>query len=708
MAYPDSISSKTLSSTPVIASTGSAAFRPETGFGDFQAALSARLERSSSPSGDVQSQQPFTAAIAIAPGDADNVSGSAVQTFLSYARSLGYNPPEAILDEASTAGFLTDSGVGQLATGESLTFPAPAPAPEQAALPVPLPVPVPEPAPLPASLKGDEPTLTNAMPTHVTASMPDRSDEELTPPPDGAAMLMMTGVPAPVSVPVAGVKDTIVPAPADTRPAVSGSAAVPTGISPEPAPLPASPKGDEPTLTDAMPTHVTVPTPDRSDEELTPPPDGAAMLMVMAVPAPVSVPVAGVKDTTATAAADTRPAVSGSAAVPTGISPEPVPTPDRSDEELTPPPDGAAMLMMAGVPAPVSVPVAGVKDTIAPATADTRTVVSGSAAVPTGISPEPATLPTSLKGDEPTPTDAMPTHVTASTPDRSDEELTPPPDGAAMLMMMAVPAPVSVPVAGVKDTIVPAPADTRPAVSGDRVTTSTATASTTLSLWGDVATTAEADAGASTTSPLQQDSQDSWRPTSAAESFAVSPPPVLMAAVAGEGVTVSPGLSPEAFAPSVPPEVQTPVGDPGWPDELGGTLSLMLDKTLQNAEIRLNPQHLGPLQVSIRMENDQVAIQFSSEQAAVREALEAAAPRLRDLLAGQQLTVADVSVNTPEPQPRPDGGNAFAGFERQSRSPYPQQERFGQVDNTRSDDPEPTRIQVPVPGLPNQSISFYA
>ncbi len=466
MAYPDSISSKTLSSTPVIASTGSAAFRPETGFGDFQAALSARLERSSSPSGDVQSQQPFTAAIAIAPGDADNVSGSAVQTFLSYARSLGYNPPEAILDEASTAGFLTDSGVGQLATGESLTFPAPAPAPEQAALPVPLPVPVPV---------------------------------------------------------------------------------------PEPAPLPASPKGDEPTLTDAMPTHVTVP------------------------------------------------------------------TPDRSDEELTPPPDGAAMLMMTGVPAPVSVPVAGVKDTIAPATADTR-----------------------------------------------------------------------------------------PAVSGDRVTTSTATASTTLSPWGDVATTAEADAGASTTSPLQQDSQDSWRPTSAAESFAVSPPPVLMAAVAGEGVTVSPGLSPEAFAPSVPPEVQTPVGDPGWPDELGGTLSLMLDKTLQNAEIRLNPQHLGPLQVSIRMENDQVAIQFSSEQAAVREALEAAAPRLRDLLAGQQLTVADVSVNTPEPQPRPDGGNAFAGFERQSRSPYPQQERFGQVDNTRSDDPEPTRIQVPVPGLPNQSISFYA
>jgi flagellar hook-length control protein FliK len=385
-----------------------------------------------------------------------------------------------------------------------------------------------------------------------------------------------------------------------------------------------------------------------------------------------------------------------------------VPTPDRSDEELTPPPDGAAMLMVMAVPAPVSVPVAGVKDTTATAAADTRPAVSGSAAVPTGISPEPVPLPASLKGDEPTPTDAMPTHVTASTPDGSDEELTPLPDGAAMLMMMAVPAPVSVPVAGVKDTIVPAAADTRPAVSGDRVTTSTATASTTLSPWGDVATTAEADAGASTTSPLQQDSQDSWRPTSAAESFAVSPPPVLMAAVAGEGVTVSPALSPEAFAPSVPPEVQTPVGDPGWPDELGGTLSLMLDKTLQNAEIRLNPQHLGPLQVSIRMENDQVAIQFSSEQAAVREALEAAAPRLRDLLAGQQLTVADVSVNTPEPQPRPDGGNAFAGFERQSRSPYPQQERFGQVDNTRGDDPEPTRIQVPVPGLPNQSISFYA
>lgn len=173
---------------------------------------------------------------------------------------------------------------------------------------------------------------------------------------------------------------------------------------------------------------------------------------------------------------------------------------------------------------------------------------------------------------------------------------------------------------------------------------------------------------------------------------------------------------PEKQMPGPPVQdllLQNRVGDSGWPDELGGQINLMLDKSLQNAEIRLNPEHLGPLRVNIRMENDQLTVQFTAEHVAVREALEAASPRLRDMLASQQLQLTDVSVTPPEPQTRQDrqdGSQAFAGFERQSRSApqYPASETLdskGAAEHPDDQDPTATRR---VQTVPSRSISFYA
>ena len=154
--------------------------------------------------------------------------------------------------------------------------------------------------------------------------------------------------------------------------------------------------------------------------------------------------------------------------------------------------------------------------------------------------------------------------------------------------------------------------------------------------------------------------------------------------------------------------VQSRVGDPVWSDELGGQITVMLDKTLQNAEIRLNPEHLGPLQVTIRMENDQLAIQFSSEHAVVREALEVASSRLRDMLTSQQLNPTEISVSPPEP--RQDTGHAFGGFDRQSRSAYNDSAHepsgSGRTVIGADDQETVTVTQVSTPS--DRSISFYA
>jgi flagellar hook-length control protein FliK len=89
--------------------------------------------------------------------------------------------------------------------------------------------------------------------------------------------------------------------------------------------------------------------------------------------------------------------------------------------------------------------------------------------------------------------------------------------------------------------------------------------------------------------------------------------------------------------------VHAPIDHPEWADSIGERIVWLTDQNLSNAQIRLNPAHLGPLEVRISVGQDQANVWISSHHAATREALEAAAPRLRELLGGHGL--GNVSVN---------------------------------------------------------------
>jgi flagellar hook-length control protein FliK len=92
------------------------------------------------------------------------------------------------------------------------------------------------------------------------------------------------------------------------------------------------------------------------------------------------------------------------------------------------------------------------------------------------------------------------------------------------------------------------------------------------------------------------------------------------------------------------PAMTKPVGHPEWNKELGERILWMHNKTMPAAEIKLNPQHLGPISVRIDMNQDQATVTFTSSHAAVREALEASMPKLRELMSAQQINLADVNV----------------------------------------------------------------
>lgn len=103
---------------------------------------------------------------------------------------------------------------------------------------------------------------------------------------------------------------------------------------------------------------------------------------------------------------------------------------------------------------------------------------------------------------------------------------------------------------------------------------------------------------------------------------------------------------PQAQVPALPTTaVAVPLGQPGWDRAMGEQVQWMVGHRLQGAEIRLNPAHLGPMEVRIQMQNDQANITFTAQHGVAREALEAAIPRLREMLGESGLQLNNVTVS---------------------------------------------------------------
>jgi flagellar hook-length control protein FliK len=112
-------------------------------------------------------------------------------------------------------------------------------------------------------------------------------------------------------------------------------------------------------------------------------------------------------------------------------------------------------------------------------------------------------------------------------------------------------------------------------------------------------------------------------------------------------------------APSL--QIPTAVGAPDWDRQLADRVQVLVDRGLTNAQLKLSPAHLGPLEIRITLQNDQANVWFGTHSHATREALEAAAPRLRDLLGAQGYANVGVSVDLQQQASR---GQSSAGGSR--------------------------------------------
>jgi Flagellar hook-length control protein FliK len=126
--------------------------------------------------------------------------------------------------------------------------------------------------------------------------------------------------------------------------------------------------------------------------------------------------------------------------------------------------------------------------------------------------------------------------------------------------------------------------------------------------------------------------------------------------------------------------INIPVNHPAWGNQVGDQLVFMLQGKLQSAEIKLNPAHLGPMEIRLSMHEDKASVTFISAHAPVREALDAALPRLREMMEQQGLNLTNVDVS------------AHSGGQQQAFEQQNSQSRVPAFDDQQSESAEPATV----------------
>ncbi len=165
----------------------------------------------------------------------------------------------------------------------------------------------------------------------------------------------------------------------------------------------------------------------------------------------------------------------------------------------------------------------------------------------------------------------------------------------------------------------------------------------------------------------------------------------------------SSALAPGGIGPTAPageqaptakmPPVNITVGEKGWDQSIGERITWMLGNRIQQAEVRLSPPHLGPLEIRVSVHNDQASVSIAAPHVLTREAIEAAIPRLREMMLEGNLNLVNVNVEDRSP-----GQHNMAGQPGEGGDEATAQAR-GDKASDRKSNPETERPRIATTGL---------
>ena len=148
------------------------------------------------------------------------------------------------------------------------------------------------------------------------------------------------------------------------------------------------------------------------------------------------------------------------------------------------------------------------------------------------------------------------------------------------------------------------------------------------------------------------------------------------------------------------PVLSQPLGTHEWQQNLSQHITLFTRQGQQTAELRLHPEDLGQVQISLKLDDNQAQLQMVSPHSHVRAALEAALPILRTQLAENGIQLSQSSVSS----------EGFAGQQQSSSGQQQHASRSGQHGgfNDESEEllPAPAALQSAARG--SRAVDIFA
>lgn len=148
------------------------------------------------------------------------------------------------------------------------------------------------------------------------------------------------------------------------------------------------------------------------------------------------------------------------------------------------------------------------------------------------------------------------------------------------------------------------------------------------------------------------------------------------------------------------PVLSQPLGTHEWQQNLSQHITLFTRQGQQTAELRLHPEDLGQVQISLKLDDNQAQLQMVSPHSHVRAALEAALPILRTQLAENGIQLSQSSVSS----------EGFAGQQQSSSGQQQHASRSGQHGgfNEESEEllPAPAALQSAARG--SRAVDIFA
>lgn len=108
-------------------------------------------------------------------------------------------------------------------------------------------------------------------------------------------------------------------------------------------------------------------------------------------------------------------------------------------------------------------------------------------------------------------------------------------------------------------------------------------------------------------------------------------------------------------------QIGVPLRAPEWSNAFSEQIVLLVNDGGGRAELRLNPAELGPIDVSLRVQDDRVHATFTIQHAATVDAVQAALPKLEQMMAERGVQLDRVSVEGGERQPEQNSQQARGG-----------------------------------------------